>query len=118
MKLSYAVVFTLSLTLAFIGCCKQAALKETSSGTLEGIVTPSEKMGEIEFRADGTAFLKAHNIEGKVMRAGEQIAIVTPQATYYFTWKDGEFKNGIVDPSKKILPIHPVAPIPQEGATP
>ncbi|MFH1066467.1 MAG: hypothetical protein V1746_00980 [bacterium] len=119
MKLSAVVILALGVVFAFAGCFKKsAALKETSNGTLEGVVKPSERMGEIEFRADGTARLKAHNVEGKVLREGEQIAIMTPAATYYFTWKNGEFKQGVSDPSKKILPLHSPVPANKEAKVP
>jgi hypothetical protein len=76
-----------------------------------GAYTPSEQLGEIEFKPNGKAYFKKLGFEGDVRADGEQVSVATGGATFFFTkTKDGKLVEGVMNPSKKILPPPPEPP--------
>lgn len=76
-----------------------------------GTYKPSEELGEIEFKPNGKAYFNKLGIEGNVRADGNQVSVATGGATYFFTkTKDGKLKEGVLNPSKKILPPPPEPP--------
>ena len=107
MKKRFFIILNLSIaTILLVGCGERLNKTYTSKET-----------GDIQLKPDGTAHMKQYNLHGTYVKDGDQVAVKTANATFFYTIKDGQLQEGILKPSSKIFPAvqpaSPNAPTPQ-----